>query len=91
MTAPSLAAKGCDDMQEQRHLRTHAGEAGTKEGAVSNKMGPVVQIRAPDGRIRRRRDERVAVDHHRHNREWTRVAAARVSEMPEPPHLVQWH
>jgi hypothetical protein len=34
MTAPSPAAKGGDDMQGQRHLRTHAGEAGTKEGAV---------------------------------------------------------
>jgi hypothetical protein len=34
MTAPSLAAKGCDDMQGQHHLRTHVGEAGTKEGAA---------------------------------------------------------
>jgi hypothetical protein len=64
---------------------------GQRKASPSNRTGPVVQIRAPDGRIRRRRDERVAVDHHRHNREWTRVAAARVSEMPEPPHLVQWH
>jgi hypothetical protein len=34
MTTPSPAAKGGDDMQGQRHLRTHAEEAGTKEGAA---------------------------------------------------------
>jgi hypothetical protein len=34
MTAPSSAAKGGGDMQGQCHLRTHAGEAGTKEGAA---------------------------------------------------------
>jgi hypothetical protein len=67
------------------------GRPGQRKASSSNRMGPFVQIRAPDGRIRRRRDERVTVDHHRNNREWTRVAAARVSEMPEPPHLVQWH
>jgi hypothetical protein len=67
------------------------GRPGQRKAPSSNRTGPVVQIQAPDGRIRRRRDERVVVDHHRHNREWTRVAAARVSEMPEPPHLVQWH
>jgi hypothetical protein len=64
---------------------------GQRKAPPSNWTGPVVQIRALDGRIQRRRDERVAVNHHRHNREWTRVVAARVSEMPEPPHLVQWH
>jgi hypothetical protein len=40
MTAPSPAAKGGDDMQGQRHLRTHAGEAGTKEGAAVETDGP---------------------------------------------------
>jgi hypothetical protein len=34
MTASSPAAKGGDDMQGQCHLRTHAEEAGTKEGTV---------------------------------------------------------
>jgi hypothetical protein len=34
MTAPSPAAKGGDDMQGQRHLRTHTEESGTKEGAA---------------------------------------------------------
>jgi hypothetical protein len=67
------------------------GRPRRRKAPPSNRTGPVVQIRAPDGRIRRRRDERVAVDHHRHNREWTRVVTARVSEMPEPPHFVQWH
>jgi hypothetical protein len=34
MTTPSPVTKGGDDMQGQRHLRTHAGEVGTKEGAA---------------------------------------------------------
>jgi len=63
---------------------------GRRKAPPSSWTGSAVQIWAPDGRIRQRWDERVAVDHHRHRGEWTRVAAARVSEMPEPPHLVQW-
>jgi hypothetical protein len=78
-------------MQGQRHLRTHAGEAGAKEGAAIEPNGSRradLGFGWPDPATT---GERVAIDHHRHNREWTRVAAARVSEMPEPPHRVQWH
>jgi hypothetical protein len=46
MTAPSPAAKGGDDMHGQRHLRTHAGEAGTKEGVV---VEPDGSLRADPG------------------------------------------